>query len=136
MPQPVFLLLAQVHIGLEDGEIVFHGMAAEPFLPFLHLLAVPADDATVVDRQCRVGDDQFFVDADDASEALAFGTGAYGRVEGEHVVVGLFEGHTVGLVLHREVVADVRRRKEQPAGAVALIEGGLGGVHQSGDGVF
>ena len=40
---------------------------------------------------------------DDASEALAFGTGAYGRVEGEHVVVGLFEGHTVGLILHREV---------------------------------
>ena len=48
VPQPVFLLLRQVHIRLEDGEVVCGGMAHEPLLPLLHLLSMPAHHATVI----------------------------------------------------------------------------------------
>ena len=48
MPQPVFLLLRQVHIGFEDGEVVDGGMTDKPLLPLLHLLTVPAHHATVI----------------------------------------------------------------------------------------
>ena len=50
MPQPVFLLLCQVHIWLEDGEVILRCMPAEPVLPFFHLLSVPTNHTTVIDR--------------------------------------------------------------------------------------
>ena len=78
MPQPVFLLLCQVHVRLENGEVIQGCMPAEPVLPFFHLLSVPTNHTTVIDRESRVGDDQLFVDADDSSEALTLWTGPYG----------------------------------------------------------
>ena len=50
VPQPVFLLLCQIHIRLEDGEIVCSGMTHKPLLPLLHFLPVPAHHATVIYR--------------------------------------------------------------------------------------
>ena len=135
VPQPVFLSLGEVHVGFEDGEIIVGGMTDEPLLPLFHLIPVPADDTAVIDGERGVGDDQFLVDTDDASEALTLGTGACGRVEGEHLVVGLLEGDAVGLETHGEIVED-RWREEQAEFAVALEEGCLGGVHEARDGVF
>ena len=136
VPKPVFLLLGQFHIWFEDGEVVVGGMSTEPFLPFLHLLTVPAYHTTLIDRQGRVGDDQSFVDADDTTEALALRTGTCRGVEREHVVVGFLEGHAVGLELHGEIIEDVRGREQQAQLTMSFKEGGLGRVRQSGDGVL
>ena len=98
MPKQVLLLLRQLEIGLEDGKVDGGCTAAELLLPHLHLIAMPALHAALVDRQRGVGDDEALVDADDAAEALAGGAGAGRRVEREHVVVGFLKHHAVGLV--------------------------------------
>ena len=107
VPQPVLLRLCQVHIGLEDREVVLHSVTTEPFLPLFHLLTMPADDAAVIDGEGRIGNDQFLVDADDATEALTLRTGPHRGVEREHLIVWFLEGHAVGLIFHGEVIEDV-----------------------------
>ena len=78
VPQPVFLLLGQVVIRFEDREVVVGRMTDEPVLPFAHLLAVPANHATIIDRQTCVGDDQMLVDTHHLAKALALRTGTCG----------------------------------------------------------
>ena len=78
VPQPVFLLLCQVHVWLEDGEVIVGGVTDEPLLPLLHLLAMPADDAAFVDRERGIGNDQSLVDADDLAESLTLRASADG----------------------------------------------------------
>ena len=106
VPQPVLLLLRQVHVRLKYGEVVVGRMPAEPLLPFAHLLAVPAHHAAVVHAQRGIGNHQLFVDAHDLAETLTLRTGTCWRVEREHLVRWFLEGHAVGLELHREVVED------------------------------
>ena len=133
VPEPVLLLLCQFEVGLEDREVVRLRAADELLEPHTHLLSPPAHHATVVETHGLVGDDEFLVDADDAAEALAGGTGAQGRVEGEHIVGRFLEGDAVCFEAGGEIVGDVARQEEQTAGTVALVEGGLGGVSQSAD---
>ena len=47
------------------------------------VFSAPADHGSVVHAQGRVGDDQLFVDADDAAEPFAYGAGTDRRVESE-----------------------------------------------------
>ena len=81
MPQLVLLLLRQIVIGFENGEIVLQRPATELLLPHLHLLAMPANHTTVVNGEGGIGNDQMFVNAHDFSKALAFRTGAHRRIE-------------------------------------------------------
>ena len=136
VPQPVLLLLGQIHIGFEDGKIIFGCMATEPFEPLLHLLTMPADHTTIVDGERRIGDDQLLVDTDDSSEALTHRTGACGGVEGEELVAGFLEHDTISLETGGEVVADVRRREHQTEFAMSLEEGRLRRVYQTCDGIL
>ena len=135
VPKPVFLTLGKIHIGFEDGEVVVSCVTDEPLLPFLHLFPVPADDTAIVDGECRIGDYQFLVDADDSAEALTFWTGSSGRIEGEHLVAGFFKRHPVGLEVHREIVED-SWREQQTQFSMPLEEGCLSRIHQTGDRVL
>ena len=65
------MLLRQLGVGGEDGEVVYLCPADEVFEPFAHLLSVPALDAAVIDAEGGVGDDEAFVDADNLAVALA-----------------------------------------------------------------
>ena len=125
VPQPVFLLLCQVHIRLEDGEVIVGCTTAEPVEPLLHLFPVPADHTSVVYREGRIGDDQLLVDTDDTSEPLTLRTGACRGIEGEQLVARLFEHDTVSLETCREVVADVRWWEHQTEFTVPLEKGRL-----------
>ena len=136
VPQPFLLLVGELKVGLENGEVITGCTAAEFFLPHAHFLAMPALHATVIDTQCRVGDDQLLVDADHTAVTLAVGTGSERGVEGEHVVVGLFETDAVGFETHGEVIRDVGGQEGDPAMAITFIEGGLGGIDQTGDAVL
>ena len=131
MPQHILLGLGQGIVGGEDGEVVFLCASAELFLPSLHLLSMPAFDASLIDTQRRIGDNQFLVNADDASKALAGRAGPYRRVEGEHIVIGLFEGYAVGLESCGELVGQVGWYEYQYAGAVAFVHGGLCRIDQA-----
>ena len=139
LPQHAALLVGQLVVGGKDGEARLFGAADDHVAPFAHLLAPPAHHGSVVDGQGAVGHHQMLVDADDAAEAFAFGASAHGRVEREHLVVGLLEADAVGLELGAEAVeagGAVGLVEAQQAGAVALVHGCLHGVGQSADGVF
>ena len=94
---------------------------------------MPALHAAVIDGEGGVGDDQLLVDADDASEPFARGTGPEGGIEREHIVVRLFKTDAVGLKSGREVVGDPGGENHQLHIAVALIEGGFAGVGEPAD---
>ena len=126
VPQPVFLLLGEVVVRLEDGEIVGRSMLDEPVLPLTHLLSVPGNDAAVIDRQRRIGDDQTLIDADYAAKALTLRTGTHRRVEGEGLVGGLFESDAVGLEACTEIIAQTRWENHQAQLTLPFVEGGLG----------
>ena len=136
VPQPVFLFLCQVHIGLEDGEVVVGCMTAEPVEPLFHLLTVPTNNTAVVDGEGRVWDDKFLVDADDAPETLTLRTGTCRGVEGKHLVAGFFEHDTIGFKTCREVVADVGGREHQTEFTVTLEKSRLCRIHQTCDGIL
>ena len=133
VPEPVFLLLRQFVVGLEDREFVRFRPADEFLEPHAHLLATPAHHATVVEAQRSVRNHEFLVDADDASEALAGRAGAQRRIEGKHIVGRFLKLHAVGFESGGEVVADVAWREDESAGTVALVEGGFGRVEESAD---
>ena len=97
VPEPVFLLARQVHVGLEDGKVVLSRMPAEPLLPLLHLLTVPAHHAPVVHAEGGIGNYQSLVDADHTAKALTLRTGTCRGVEGEEDIRRLLEGDAVGL---------------------------------------
>ncbi len=86
MPKPIFLLLRQFEIRRKKRELVVGRATAKFIAPDAHFLAVPALHATVVNRQRRVRNDKFFVDADGVAEAFANGACAGGRIEREHIV--------------------------------------------------
>ena len=131
VPEPVLLLLGQVHVRLEDGEVVFGCMLTEPVFPFAHLGAVPTNHTSVVNAQGGIGNHEFLVDTHDTTEALTLRTSASGRVKREQLVAWFLESDAVGLELHREVVADVRWREHQSQFAMSLEESGLCRIHQA-----
>ena len=131
MPQVVLLLLCEVVVWLEYGEVVLWRTAAELGLPFAHLVTAPAEHGAVVHAQQLVGDDKVFVNAYYAAEALAVGAGADGRVEREHLLRGLLELNAVGLEAYAETVRRLLVHELQQAGAVAFIKGCLGRVEQA-----
>ena len=136
VPQLVLLVLSQVIVRFEDGEIILGSSSAELVFPHLHLLAVPANHTAVVNRQCGVGDDQVFVDADNLAEALTFRTSSYGRIEREEIVRRFLKRHAVSFETHGEIIDDARRMHHQSQFAVAFVEGRLGRVYQSRNGVL
>ena len=136
MPEPVLLLLGEVHVRFEDREVVLGGMPTEPLFPLTHLFTVPAYHTSVVDRKRGVRDHESFIDADDFTETLTLRTGPCGRVEGEHLVGGFLEGHAIRLEAGGEIVGDIRGLEHQAALAMTLEESGFGGIHEAGDGVF
>ena len=133
VPEPVLLLLRQLVVRFEDREFVGFRPADEFLEPHAHLLATPAHHATVVEAQRSVGNHEFLVDADDASEALAGRAGAQRRIEGKHIVGRFLKLHAVSFESGREVIADVAWREDESAGAVALVEGGFGRIEESAD---
>ena len=136
VPQPVLLLLRQRVVRLEDREVVLGGMLYEPVFPLAHLLAVPGHHAAVVDGERGIGDDQVLIDADNLAEALAFRTGAHGRIEREHLVGRLLEGDAVGLEARAEIIAQPGRQHHEPQLAVSFEEGRLRRVDQPADGIL
>ena len=58
-------------------------LPTEPLLPLFHLLPMPAYDAAFIDRECRVRDDQAFINADDFPETLTLRAGTDWRVKRE-----------------------------------------------------
>ena len=120
MPQPFLLLGRKVVIGLKDVETVLGGLHAEGFFPLSHLLAVPALHTSVEYAQRWIGDNQPFIDTDNAAKTFAHGAGTDRGVERKHIVVGLFKANAVGLKLVGEVVGEVGREEHQSASAVAL----------------
>ena len=131
VPKPVFFLSRQVHVGLEDGEIVAGCTPAEFVLPLLHLLTVPALHAAFIDGEGGIGNHQFLVDADDAAETLAGGTGPKRGVEGKHIIAGLLKLDAVSFETGGEIVGNVAGKEHQAAFAVALIESRLCGVQEA-----
>ena len=131
MPQHVLLLAGEIIVRLENGKLVIGGLSAEHFLPYSHLLSVPALHAAVIDAQRSVGDDQLLVYSHYLSEALTFRAGTSRRVECEHVLVGLLEAYSVCFVGCGEVEGDFGREEYQAARAVAFIESRFGGVGES-----
>ena len=125
------MLVGEFVIGLEDGEIVFCGIAAEHFAPLAQLGSVPACHTSVIYALARIGNDARGVDAYNLAIALALGTCSHGRVEGEHIVVGGLKLDSVGLETGGEIIGYHRRQKHQSAIAPTLIEGRLGGIHKS-----
>ena len=81
VPQIVLLLLSQLIVRSEDGEVVSRGFVQEFLQPFAHLFASPAHHGTVVYGECPVRDNQLFVNANHLAETLAGRTGTDGRVE-------------------------------------------------------
>ena len=77
VPKPVFLFAGEFEIRLEDGEIVFCRPSAELVLPHLHLLAMPALHAAIVDAERGVGNHQFLIDTDHAAVSLAHRAGSH-----------------------------------------------------------
>ena len=76
-----------------------------------------------------------FVDAHHAAEAFALGASTYGRIEGEHIVVGRRESDAVGFESHGEAVQDIRGVDAYQALAAPFEKGGLDGVRQAGNGI-
>ena len=131
VPEPVFLLPREVHVGLENGEVVAGCPAAEFILPLFHLIAVPTLHTAFIDGKHGVGDDKFLVDADDASEPFTGGAGPQWRVEGEHIVAGLLKADAVGFETGGEVVGNIAGKEHQATLAVAFIESRLGGIEKT-----
>ena len=77
-----------------------------------------------------------FIDADNLAETLTLRTGTSGRIEGEHLVVGLLERHAVGLETLGEIVGQTRGGNHQAQFAVTLVKGCLSRVNETGDGVL
>ncbi|CCY14895.1 uncharacterized protein BN773_00888 [Prevotella sp. CAG:755] len=136
VPEQVPLLARKLIIRHKDWEPFFLGPPAEFLAPHAHFLSTPTHHRTVVDAQRAVGHDESLVESDNAAEAFAARAGAKGRIEGEHVVVRLAEGHPVGLEARREAVDGARGVDTEHALAVALEKGGLGRIHKTGYGVL
>ena len=133
MPEPVFLLLGQLIVWLEDREVEWFCTADKLFEPHAHLLSTPANHAAVVKTERGVGNHEFLIDAYHASESLAGRAGAQWRVEGKHVVCRFFKGDAVCLETGREIVADIARQEDNSAGTVSFIEGCLGRIEETAD---
>ena len=58
VPQIVFLLLGELVIWCEYGEIVFLCVKDKVILPTGHHVAAPADYSTVINAECAVGNNQ------------------------------------------------------------------------------
>lgn len=76
------------------------------------------------------------VDADDHAETLATLAGAEGGIEGKHAIGRFAKDDAVGLEARGEMMEGPRRIETQEAFTVALVESGLNGVVQAGDGIF
>ena len=133
MPEPVFLLLGQLIVWLEDREVEWFCTADKLFEPHAHLLSTPANHAAIIETERGVGNHEFLIDAYHASESLAGRAGAQWRVEGKHVVCGFFKGDAVCLETGREIVADIARQEENAAGTVSFVEGCLGRIEETAD---
>ena len=68
---------------------------------------MPTLHTAVVNTERGVWDDQFLVDADNFSEALANWAGSQWGVEGKQIVAWFFENNAVGFEAGREIVTDV-----------------------------
>lgn len=76
------------------------------------------------------------VNADDHAKTLATLAGAEGGIEGKHAIGRFAKDDAVGLEARGEMMEGPRRIETQEAFTVALVESGLNGVVQAGDGVF
>lgn len=74
--------------------------------------------------------------ADDHAETLATLAGAEGGIEGKHAIGRFAKDNAVGLEARGEMMEGPRRIETQEAFTVALVESGLNGVVQAGDGIF
>ena len=136
-PEEAHLFVGEFVEWLEDGDAHLVGHADEGVFPLAHLLAAPAGDGVLVDRQALVGHHQVGVDADDAAEALTGRAGAVRVVESEHIGRRRLEGDAVGLETRREVgfLALAVEFADHLAGLLAFVEGGLHRVGDAPDGV-
>ena len=136
MPEHAALGLREFKIGFEDGEIDAGSTAAELVFPRSHFFSAPTTHATIVDAQCRIWHHEVLVDADDHAETLATLAGAEGGIEGKHAIGRFAKDDAVGLEARGEMMEGPRRIETQEAFTVALVESGLNGVVQAGDGIF
>ena len=133
MPEPVFLLLGEFVVRLEDREVVWLRTSDEFLEPHAHLLSTPAYHASIVEAHGSIRDDELLVDAYHASESLAGRAGTQWGIEGKHVVGWFLEGDAVGFEPGREIIADIAWQEEETAGTVALIESSLGRIDEAAD---
>ena len=132
MPQPVFLLACEIHVWLENREVILCCMTTEPLLPFFHLITMPANHTTIVYRKCGVGDYQSLVDTNHTTETLTLRTSSCRRVEREHLVIRFFERYAVCFETSREVIADIRRLKHQAKFSMTFVKRCFGGINETG----
>ena len=88
MPEPVFLLLGEFVVRLEDREVVWLCTSDEFLEPHAHLLSTPAYHASIVEAHGSVRDDELLVDAYHASESLAGRAGTNGELKANMLSVG------------------------------------------------
>ena len=136
MPQHVFFLSCQLQVGLEYREIVSFRTSTELIFPLTHLFAVPTLYTTIVDAEGRVGNDQFFINANDAAKSFTSGACSQRRIEWKHVVIGLLEGHSVSFITHGKLISNVGGEEHQLAFTTSFVEGSFGWVYQSGDDIL
>ena len=105
VPQHIQFGLSKVAIGTMNREPDVGSQMYQFTLPLAHLVASPAHNGIVVDRQRRVGHNQIGVDAYHPSETLTPRTSAIRVVEVEHQLRGLAEHNTVGLKSLGEVMS-------------------------------
>ena len=136
MPKPVFFLLGELEVRLEDRESAFRVETDEPVLPLRHLVSSPAHNGSVVDTQGAVGDDELFIDAYDAAKALTFRAGSHRGVEREEIIAEIIKDHSVGLESGTEAKGLTSRNEPQDTLAVSLVESCLCRIHQTCDDIL
>ena len=125
------MLLGELVIGFEDWEIVPCGIAAEHLAPLAQLGTVPTSHAAFIYALARIGNNPRRVDAYHLAVTLTFGTCPHWRVEREHIVVGSLKLHAVSLETSGEIIRNHRRQEHQATLSPTLVEGSLGGIHNS-----
>ena len=136
VPEEVLLLPRELVVGFKDGKVLVCHSPHELLEPESHFLAAPANDRSIVEAEARVGHDQMLVDAHDSSEAFTARTGTDGIVEGEHVVVGLGESHSVCFEAGAETVEDAGGIEAEHTFSIAFVECRFDGVGESRASLF
>ena len=122
MPKLILLFPWKFIVRFKYRKIVFCSSSAKLVPPHSHFFTIPTYYATIVDADGWIWNDEFFVNADNASKALTVWASPNWGVKREHIVCWLFKRNAISFKFCGKIVTNHWWHEHDSTAAVSFIE--------------